>query len=881
VPGGAAPRVFPRFSLRNAIRYLVPHRRLPATTPGHPRLAEVNSQALREDRPMPRPLIPACLIAFAFAAPASAAPPLAADERAAAAGQPVAIEVNPAAITLNGTHDARQLVVTGKYADGTLRDLTALAGVVVEKAGVVEVQDGAYLRPKADGATTLVLSVGGKQARVPVAVKGMDEPALVSFRRDVIAALNVGGCNAGACHGTPSGKNGFKLSLRGFDPAADYLQLTRDQFGRRTGKHDAEQSLAFMKAVGRVPHEGGQRFGATALPAEMLHAWLSDGLKDDPATLAPVTKIDVLPGSRVLKSPAKWQQLAVVASFGDGVTRDVTRLTNFSSSDPSIADVSPNGLVEFKRPGEVAVLARYLEELLSVRLTYLEPRADFAWPNPPETNYVDTHTFAKLKQMSIAPSDLCTDTEFVRRAYLDCVGRMPTTDEAKAFLADKDAKKRDKLIDALVETTEFADFWALKWADVLRSSRKTIQVKGSYGFQAWLRQQFRQNTPWDKVVQSIITANGNTFANPPANYYRIAKDPQSLAETTAQLFLGVRMQCAKCHNHPFERWSQDDYYGMAAWFAQVKTKPEPVVGTKPAGKTDAAEVVFLARAGEVTQPRTGKTMKPRYMGVGDAEVKPGEDRRGALAVWLTAPENAFFSKSVANRVWFHLMGKGIVDPVDDFRDSNPSCNDELLDALAADFAKNNFDMKRLVTTIMKSRTYQLSAQPTETNKDDTKYFSHAVTKLLSAEQLLDAICDFTAVPEKFAGLPLGTRATQLPDGEVNHPFLKAFGQPARELACECERESDGNLAQALQLINGPTVNEKVRNPNNRLGQLLALKKADEEILNELFFAALARAPFDDEKQIALGHVAKGSDKRKAWEDVVWAIINTREFLFRH
>jgi hypothetical protein len=527
----------------------------------------------------------------------------------------------------------------------------------------------------------------------------------------------------------------------------------------------------------------------------------------------------------------------------------------------------------------VAILARYLEELISVRLTYLEPRADFAWTNPPEANFVDTHTFAKLRQMSIAPSDLCTDYEFVRRAYLDCIGRMPTTAEAKAFLDDKEATKRGKLIDALVEMPEFADFWALKWADVLRSSRKTIQAKGSYGFQVWLRQQFQENTPWDKVVQTIITANGNTFANPPANYYRIAKDPQSLAETTAQLFLGVRMQCAKCHNHPFERWSQDDYYGMAAWFAQVKTKPEPVVGTRPPGA--AGEVVFLARSGEVTQPRTGKTMKPRYMGEGDAEVKPGDDRREALSVWLTSSENPFFARSVANRVWFHLMGKGIVDPVDDFRDSNPSCNDELLDALAKDFAKNGFDMKRLVTTIMKSRTYQLSAQPTETNKDDAKYFSHAVTKLLSAEQLLDAICDFTAVPEKFAGLPLGTRAVQLPDGEVNHPFLKAFGQPARELACECERESDGNLAQALQLINGPTVNEKVRNPNNRLAKLLAAKKSEDEILNELFYAALARAPFEDEKKIALGHVKKGSDKRKAWEDVVWAVINTREFLFRH
>jgi hypothetical protein len=817
----------------------------------------------------------------AFASPAFAAPPVGAEERKEIAGQPTTLEIAPGDVKLSGVRDARQLVISGKYADGSLRDLTALADVKVEPANVVELQEGAFLRPKKNGTATLTATAGGKQAKVAITVDGMDQPAPVSFRRDVIAALNVGGCNMGACHGTPSGKNGFKLSLRGFDPAADFLQLTRDQFGRRTDKHAAEESLMLVKGIGRVPHEGGQRFGATSIPGEMMIAWLAEGTKDDAATLPPLKKVEVLPSARVLKTPSKWQQLAVVATFADGLSRDVTRLTNFSSSDPSIADVSPNGMVEFKRSGEIAVLCRYLEEMVSVRFTYLEPREGFAWTNPPETNYVDTHTFAKLKQMSIAPSDLCTDSEFIRRAYLDSVGRMPTVAESKAFLADKDPKKRDKLIDALVDTSEFADFWALKWADVLRSSRKTIQTKGSYGFQAWLRGHFQKNTPWDKVVQELITANGNSYENPPANYYRIAKDPQSLAETTAQLFLGVRMQCAKCHNHPFERWSQDDYYGMAAWFARVRTKPENTIGTKPAGKTANAEVIFVTREGEVTQPRSGKTMKPRYIGTGDADVKPTEDRRSVLAVWLTSGDNAFFSKSVVNRVWFHLMGKGIVDPVDDFRESNPSCNDELLDALAKDFSKSKFDMKALVKTIMKSRTYQLSAQPNDSNKDDNKYFSHAVTKLLTAEQLLDAICDFTAMPEKFAGLPMGTRATQLPDGEVNHPFLKAFGQPARELACECERESDGNLAQALQLINGPTVNEKVRNANNRLGKLLAAKVTDEEILTELFQAALARPPFDDEKKISLGHIAKGMDKRKAWEDVVWALINTREFLFRH
>jgi hypothetical protein len=557
----------------------------------------------------------------------------------------------------------------------------------------------------------------------------------------------------------------------------------------------------------------------------------------------------------------------------------VTRLTVFTSSDPSVADVSPNGLVEFKQAGEVAILCRYLEEMNSVRITYLEPREGFAWPNPPEANYVDKHVFAKLKQMTILPSDLCTDAEFVRRAHLDLCGVLPTPEESTKFLADRSPDKRAKLIDALLQRPEYADFWALKWLDVLRSNRKTIQVKGVNAFQLWLRENLARNEPLDQMIRELLTANGSTYANPPANYYRIAKDPTNLAETTAQLFFGVRMQCAKCHNHPFEAITQDDYYSTAAWFARVKTKKE---GAAPKNAQDpGAEVVYDLRDGEVTQPRSGKAMAPKFLKGAAPTIPPGTDRRAVFAEWLTGPQNPYFAKSVVNRVWYHLMGKGIVDPVDDFRDSNPPSNDELLDALAKDFVAKKFDLKALIRTIMTSRTYQLSATPNETNKDDAKYFSHTVTKLLSAEQLLDAQCDVTAVPEKFAGLPLGTRAIQLPDGEVNHPFLKTFGQPARELACECERESDSNLAQALQLINGPTINDKLRNPNNRLGKLLAEKKGEKEILDALYLAALARPATDAERAPALSHVAKGADKRKAWEDVLWAILNTREFLFRH
>jgi hypothetical protein len=794
-------------------------------------------------------------------------------------GQPAALAVQPDNITLTGPRATQQIVVTGRYADGSVRDLTPFCELAGEAPGIVNISAGGFVLPQKDGATALVVKAGGQVARVPVTVKDFAKATPVSFRHQVIASLNVGGCNAGACHGTPSGKNGFRLSLRGYDPASDYVQLTRDVLGRRSDRLDPTASLILQKALGRVPHEGGARFAANSLPGQTIRAWLTEGLQDDPATLPALTTIEVLPGMRVLNQPARWQQLAVIAKFADGSSRDVTRLTVFTSSDTAVASVDPTGLVEFQQSGEIAILCRYLDALQAVRLTYLEPRKGFQWPNPPESNYVDKHVFAKLKMLSIPPADLCTDQEFVRRAFLDLDGILPTAEETKAFLAAADKDKRAKLIDVLLERPEYADFWTLKWSDVLRSNRKTIQIKGIHVYQKWLNHHVTANTPFDQVVRELLTANGSTFANPPANFYRIARDPQNLAETTAQLFFGIRMQCAKCHNHPFERWTQDDYYSMAAFFARVRQKNDPTEPPTPGAP--GAELIYSDRAGDVVQPRTGRTMAPKFMGGAVATIAPNQDRREVLATWLTSGANPFFAKSVVNRIWFHLTGRGVVDPVDDFRDSNPSANDDLLDALAKDFVVNKFDLKHVIRVVMNSRTYQLSTQTNDFNKDDNKYFSHAVTKLLTAEQLLDAICTATDMPEKYAGLPLGTRAVQLPDGEVNHPFLKTFGQPGRELACECEREGDSNLAQALQLINGPTINEKLRNGNNRLGKLLGKKMAERDILNELYLTTVSRLPAEGEVKASLEHVAKNVDKRKAWEDLQWALLNSKEFLFRH
>jgi hypothetical protein len=847
----------------------------------------------------------ALILAAAVSAPAAAPDSKA---KAEVIGQPTALQLQPDNIILSGPRAMQQVVVTGRYGDNTIRDLTPFCVFTVENSDIITIGEGGLIQPAKEGSTTLLVQAGSLSARVPVAVRDFDKPSPISFRNQFIAALNVAGCNAGACHGIPSGRGGFRLSLRGYDPAADYVELTREALGRRTDRLHPDASLILQKGLGQIPHEGGPRLvSRNPVPAQTIRAWLTEGLHNDAANLPALQKIEILPGARVLHAPARWQQLAVLAHFADGSIRDVTRLTAFSSSDDGIAQVDANGLVELRHGGEAAILCRYLDIIQCVRLTYLEPKQGFVWSNPAENNYVDKHVFANLKMLNIQPSELCTDQEFLRRAFLDLCGILPTPDEARAFLADTRPAKRAALIDSLLARPEFADFWAYKWLDVLRCNRLTIQIKGSYVYRQWLRGHVESNTGWNQVARELLTASGSTFANPPANYYRgtynngapVVRDAQGLAETTAQLFFGIRMQCAKCHNHPFERWTQDDYYHMVAWFTQLNAKPDPLHPGDPPRQypwqlRENALVIFSTRTGEITQPRTGKQMVPKIMGVAAPAIPPGKDRREVLADLVTAPDHPFFARATVNRLWFHLLGKGIVDPPDDFRDSNPPANEALLDALAKDFVDHQFDVKHVIRTIANSRTYQLSAHANASNQEDDKYFSRALVKRkrLPAEVLLDAICAATGVPEKFTGVPALTRAVQLPDGQVvftggtyaswdRHPFLKAFGQPAREAACECEREGDVNLARVLELKNGAFLQKKIQTPDNRLGQLLAKKLPNADIVNELFLATLSRPPQQHEVKAALELVAKAADKRAAWEAVQWALLNTNEFLLRH
>ena len=791
---------------------------------------------------------------------------------AAEIGQPTGLVIEPGRFELATKRAQQQLLVTGKYASDEVRDLTTAATFASSNTAVVKVE-GSVVLPVGNGEAVVTATVAGQTASVPVLVKNIEAPAPVSFKNETQMALTKAGCNAGACHGSPSGKGGFRLSLRAYDPELDIMTARSEFFGRRANIMEPAESLLLRKPLMEVAHGGGKRLKKGDPAHKVLEQWIGEGLRLDAATEPDLVRIETIPSKRVLKQLATRQQIVVLGHFSDGTVRDVTALTDFTSSSESIGSVNVQGLVTKNGRGETAILARYLTGMSTTYLTFLEEVPGFAWNNPAESNFVDAAVFEKLKQLQILPSDVCTDDEFLRRVTLDLTGRLPSADEAKALIADAaNPNRRAVIVDRLLDSNEFASFWALKWGDVLRSNSKKLKTAGVHKFREWIYESIRSDKPLDQFARELLTANGSVFENPPANFWRASRDPLDATETTAQLFLGVRIQCAKCHNHPFERWTQDNYYGIAAAFARV--------GRKNSVDADE-EVIFTQAGGEVTQPRTNKQMKVHLLLKGDVDVPADQDRRTVFAAWLTSPENPFFAKSVTNRIWGHLMGRGIVEPVDDFRDSNPPSNARLIDELSKQFVSNGFSQKWAVRTICNSRTYQLSSRKNGFNKDDEIYSSHANTRLLSAEQLLDGICAVTSVPEQFPGVPLGTRACELADPPTDHYFLKVFGQPQREMACQCERSSESNLSQALQMINGPVVHNKLRADNGRIALMIKDMKPDDEIIASLYLAALARTPSAEELTASKTHIAAQTDRRQALEDVGWAILNSKEFLFQH
>lgn len=770
-------------------------------------------------------------------------------------GHPQRVEVHPASIRLSGPRERVQFVVTGIDDHGEVRDLTHAAEYEADDPGVLALE-GSVARPTGDGVAVVSVRAGDVEASATVEVSGYDRPRAVSFEYDALAALSKQGCNSGACHGSPSGKGGFRLSLRAFDPAFDRSTLVREHVGRRVNPIEPEESLLLAKPMMKVWHGGGKQIRPQDPAYRVLVDWIAAGCPTEGDEEARCVGLQVHPpAGRVLKWPAHTQQFSALAHFSDGSVRDVSEMAVYSSSDVDVASVTETGLVTGKQRGQAAVIVRYMEFVETSLVTFVEDVEGYAWEGQPTHNDIDALVDAQLRQLRYVPSDVCRDDEFVRRIFLDILGRLPQVSEVETFLADASPDKRSRLIDDLLERPEFAKFWALKWGDLMRLTRDQVGDDGVYKFHRWLERAVADNMPYDEFARQLLTAQGSTHVYPPANFYRTATDANDCVETVSQVFLGARLQCAKCHNHPAERWTQDDYYGMAAFFNRVQRK-----NTLKPDET----LIWVSKSGEVTQPRTGEQMKPSFPAGQSVDATGVDDRRELFARWLVSPDNPFFAKIEVNRIWSYLLGRGIVDPPDDFRDSNPPSNAALLEMLAKEFVDSGFDRKRMIRTITNSRTYQASARPNESNRDEERYFSRRYPRFLTAEQLLDAIADVTGVPEAFSGLPEGTRATHLPAPDVvKHPFLEDFGQPHRKTVCQCERASESNLDMAMQFYNGPLIDGKLKHANNRFRQRMKAGASDEAIITELYLAAYSRPPSDHERTLHLEYLA---DRRARWQE---------------
>jgi hypothetical protein len=797
-------------------------------------------------------------------------------EPAKAPAPVVELKVEPASLVLHGPRDSRRFVVRGRTEDGGWVDLTRTVTPQIS-GDAVRLVNG-FVEPVKDGQATLTLSAAGKQARLPVTVADEGQTPPVSFLRDVMPILGKVGCNAGTCHGGQKGRNGFKLSLRGYDPAFDHEHIVEDLAGRRIDRKEPSNSLILLKPTMGVPHEGKLVFEENSRYYKLIHDWIEAGCVSDVATTRRVERLDVLPKAPVLGNVGEEQQLVVVAFYPDGTSRDVTRDAIYTSSADTVATVNGDGLVRAIRKGESAILIRYEGQFAVNPLSVLVPAPGYRWTNPPANNYIDELVYKKLQRIKVLPSELCTDADFLRRVYLDLIGIPPGPDEVRAFLSDqRDAKvKRREVIDRLLDRPEYVDFWTLRWADLMQVNRKYLGEKGVWAFRNWIHEQVNNDRPWNEMAYEMLTGVGGTADSPNSAFFRIAREPGQAVENTTHLFLGVRFNCNKCHDHPFERWTWNNYYSLAAYFGQVSIKK---------GYREGDEVVYESRdGGEVRHPKTNQVQAPEFPfpvpGV-DPHVPPNGTRREQLARWITSAENPYFAKSMANRLFGYLLGHGIIDPIDDIRAGNPPSNPELLDALTADFIQHKFSIKYMLRTIANSRVYQLSIEPNKTNADDVENFSRARPRRLTSEQLLDALRAATGTKNKFAGLPVGFRASELPDPLAGKGgFLEQFGQPVRESPCECERRNEVSLGQALTLVNGPTISEAISDPDGRIGQLFKTKPDDKRVVEELYLAAWCRLPTAEETAKAVEILNQHSEKKKeVAQDMMWALINTSAFLF--
>ncbi|NBV21314.1 MAG: DUF1553 domain-containing protein [Proteobacteria bacterium] len=798
------------------------------------------------------------------------------------------LTVEPAQVALVNADQLVQLLVTAQYSDGTQRDVTRTAAYTVTapkstgKAPAPASITTGRVVPQADGTTSVqitfkdLVSKQSAAATVPVQVTGFTVERRLNYANDILPILTKASCNSGGCHGKQGGQNGFALSLLGFDPDFDYNALTREGHGRRITLTAPDQSLLLTKAAGVFPHGGGAKLDLGSDSYQLLRRWIVQGTPKGRTNDPVVQAIEVIPRERILIG-TKEQQVRVVARYSDGSTADVTRAAEYKSQQPDILIVEHDGLIRtLDRTGEGAVMVRYmgLVDVTRITVPYSRNLPESAYANFKPKTYVDELVMTKWRKLGIAPSELCTDAEFIRRASLDAIGTLPTAEEVRTFLADKAPDKRDRLVTALLDRKEYADYWAGIWGDVLRNKRRNGEEhkRGTFAFAAWIQDSMAQNKPYDQFVREILTAQGNVSDNPTVVWYREVRNTVHQVNDTAQLFLGTRVSCANCHNHPYEKMTQDDYWGMAAFFSRLGVKQ---------GEVSSENAIFVRKDGETRQPRTGKTMKPKGLGGPAYDQVRGEDPRAKLADWMAEPTNPYFSRALVNRIWAHYLGVGLVEGVDDMRLTNPPSNPALLDALAKDFVAHKFDLKQLMRTIMTSQVYGLSATPNSDNHTDKQNYARYFPRRLPAQALLDAVDTVTGSTEKYAGFPLGTRAIELPDEFVPSYFLDVFGRSKRETACECERSYAPNLAQSLHLMNSPEIQSKISDAKGNAAKLAESKRPNAEIMAELYLRAFSRPPSEDELAESVKRLAATTDRRAFLEDFTWMLVNSKEFVFNH
>lgn len=790
---------------------------------------------------------------------------------------PASILVQPAALELKHHRQPHSLQVLGASTDGYSIDLRSRAKFASADPKIATVDERGWVHPNANGQTQITITALGQTRTVPVKVQLPAAEPPISFRHEVMAVLSRSGCNQGACHGYSLGKNGFKLSLRGADPEPDYFAIARDLNSRRVNFQNAEASLIVAKARGDVPHEGGVRFTRGSLANELLVKWIQQGTPSDLADKAQVTGVRLVPDKVVLR-PGQKHRLQCLATYDDSTVRDVTRFAVLSANNTQFADINDEGEVKAADAGETAIVARFERTFAATSVMVLKPDPKFTPTPVPQDHLVDRHVVDKLNRLMIVPSALAGDEEFLRRVYLDLIGVQPKPDEIRSFLADKHPKKRDKIIDTLFQRPEYVDHWSLKWGDLLQNSRTVVSSQSVYLFREFIRGAVASNTPMNEFARKILTARGGPGDDPASVYFAISKDTNDTVERATQVFCGVRMLCARCHAHPAENWTQADYYGLASFFTQVSSRQDGRFPNIPNTKL----IQLNLAAGDATNPRTSRLQPPRFLGGAEPKLAAGADRREAYARWLTAPDNVFFARGLVNRYWSYFFHRGIIEPVDDIRSTNPPINPALLEALTKDFIDSKFDARHLMRRIVTSATYQRTSVPNSSNKYDEQNFSRAIPRRIPAEALLDSLIQATGVPENIGGAPGGFRAAQLPDANVESDFLKLFGKSQRMDACECERDNSSNMLQALHFINGKTILGRVQNPAGRVTQLLNQKLPDQQLVLELYLWSLARHPSGEELRITLDFLKTYGDRRaEAAQDIFWALLNSRDFLMAH